>query len=162
MLHRQGSQRERGVLKGMILATNPAGGPIQTLRRTRRGFTLLSMLMPLCAGVAQAEALAPPVETEAVQVMPIIKKLDLSGTVTSPQASQLSTAVAGPVIAVHFDTGAHVRTGDVLLEIDAGLEDATLKKAQAQADQAAAEVEDAKRRLRIAEKLGMAGTRRRC
>jgi membrane fusion protein (multidrug efflux system) len=139
----------------MNLARCHTVGPVQSALCTRRRsvLLLLSLLMPLCSALARAEAPAPPVETEVVRVMPIVKKLDLSGTVTSPQASQLSTAVAGPVTAVHFDTGAHVKAGEVLLEIDAALEEATLKKAEAQAAQAAAEVTDAKRRLRIAERL---------
>jgi multidrug efflux pump subunit AcrA (membrane-fusion protein) len=121
--------------------------------RHRPALIVLSLLIASFCTLARAEAPLPPVDTEVVRVMPILKKLDLSGTVTSPQASQLSTAVAGPVTAVHFDTGASVKAGEVLLEIDAALEQATLKKADAQAAQAAAEVADAKRRLQIAERL---------
>jgi RND family efflux transporter MFP subunit len=73
--------------------------------------------------------------------------------VTSPHASQISTSVEGLVSAVHFDSGAHVKKGDLLLELDPELEEAAYKQAEAQAHQAAAEVKDAKRRLRIAESL---------
>lgn len=114
---------------------------------------VVSLLIATFCTPAGAEAPLAPVETEVVRVRPILKRLDLSGTVTSPRASQLSTAVAGPVTAVNFDTGASVKTGEVLLEIDAALEQATLKKADAQVAQAAAEVADAKRRLQIAERL---------
>lgn len=95
----------------------------------------------------------PPVQTEVVQIAPVIRKLELSGTVTSPHASQISTSVEGLVSAVYFDSGAHVKVGDLLLELDAELEEAAYDQAQAQAAQAAAEVEDAKRRLKIAESL---------
>ena len=72
---------------------------------------------------------------------------------TSPHASQVSTSVEGLVSAVYFDSGAHVKAGDLLLELDAELEEAAYDQAAAQAAQAAAEVEDAKRRLKIAESL---------
>lgn len=101
---------------------------------------------------AQAQAV-PPVETEAAREAPVIRKLELSGTVTSPHASQISTSVEGLVSIVHFDSGAHVKKGDLLLELDAELEQAAYDQAAAQAAQAAAEVQDAKRRLRIAESL---------
>jgi membrane fusion protein (multidrug efflux system) len=104
-----------------------------------------------CAFI-EAQAIAP-VETEMVREAPVVRKLELSGTVTSPHASQISTSVEGLVSAVYFDSGAHVKQGDLLLELDPELEEAAYKQAEAQAHQAAAEVEDAKRRLHIAESL---------
>ena len=100
----------------------------------------------------EAQAI-PPVETEVVKEAPVIRRLELSGTVTSPHASPISTSVEGLVSAVHFDSGAHVKQGDLLLELDAELEEAAYAQAEAQVAQAAAEVVDAKRRLGIAESL---------
>jgi len=114
------------------------------------GFFLAALAYPGSAIEAQA---IPPVETEMVQKAPVIRKLELSGTVTSPHAAQISTSVEGLVSAVHFDSGAHVKKGDLLLELDAELEQAAYDQAEAQAAQAAAEVVDAKRRLAIAESL---------
>lgn len=114
------------------------------------GFFLAALAYPGSAIEAQA---TPPVETEMVQKAPVIRKLELSGTVTSPHAAQISTSVEGLVSAVHFDSGAHVKKGDLLLELDAELEQAAYDQAEAQAAQAAAEVVDAKRRLAIAESL---------
>jgi membrane fusion protein (multidrug efflux system) len=96
---------------------------------------------------------APPVETETVRKAPVVRKLELSGTVTSPHVSQISTSVEGLVSAVHYDDGAQVKEGDLLLELDAEMEQAAYDQAAAQAVQAAAEVKDAERRLRIAESL---------
>jgi membrane fusion protein (multidrug efflux system) len=95
----------------------------------------------------------PPVETETVREAPVVRKLELSGTVTSPHASQISTSVEGLVSKVYFDSGAQVKRGDLLLELDGELEQAAYEQAEAQAAQAAGEVQDAKRRLRIAESL---------
>lgn len=100
----------------------------------------------------EAQAI-PPVETELVRKAPVVRRLELSGTVNSPHASQISTSVEGLVSKVYFDSGAHVKEGDLLLELDAELEQAAYDQAEAQAAQAAAEVADAQRRLRIAESL---------
>ncbi len=111
---------------------------------------MAGLLFATFAAVAQP---VPPVETETVREAPVIRKLELSGTVSSPHASQVSTAVQGLISAVHFDSGAHVKQGDLLLELDSELEEAAFEQAEAQTAQAAGEVEDAKRRLRIAESL---------
>lgn len=118
------------------------------------GGSTLGLLIVFVSGPAlHAQALVPPVETEVVRLAPVVRKLELSGTVTSPHASQISTSVEGLVSAVHFDSGAHIKEGDLLLELDSELEDAAYHQAEAQVAQAAAEVEDAKRRLGIAVKL---------
>jgi membrane fusion protein (multidrug efflux system) len=126
----------------------------RTARRARWGACLALFLAAWACSSDVGEAQnIPPVETEVVHEAPIIHKLELSGTVTSPHASQVSTSVEGLVSTVYFDSGAHVKQGDLLLELDAELEQAAYAQAEAQAAQAAAEVADAKRRLRIAESL---------
>jgi len=113
---------------------------------------LLAVMATYPLGSIHAEP-APPVETETVRKAPVVRKLELSGTVTSPHVSQISTSVEGLVSAVHYDDGAQVKEGDLLLELDAEMEQAAYDQAAAQAVQAAAEVKDAERRLRIAESL---------
>jgi len=95
----------------------------------------------------------PPVETEEAREAPVIRKLELVGTVTSPHASQISTSVEGLISTVFYDSGAEVKQGDILLELDSEIEEAAYKQAEAQSAQAAAEVKDAERRLKIAESL---------
>ncbi|MEM8573720.1 MAG: efflux RND transporter periplasmic adaptor subunit [Pseudomonadota bacterium] len=95
----------------------------------------------------------PPVETETVRESPVIQKLELSGSVSSPNASQISTLVPGLVSRVLHDSGAHVKEGDVLLQLDSELEEAAYEQAVAQTKQAEGEVRDAKRRLDIAASL---------
>lgn len=124
-------------------------------RRRAHGAAFLSFfLAALAYPGASIEAQAiPPVETEVVKEAPVIRRLELSGTVTSPHASPISTSVEGLVSKVYFDSGAHVNQGDLLLELDSELEEAAYAQAEAQVAQAAAEVTDAKRRLGIAESL---------
>ncbi len=123
-------------------------------RWAQRSVALCSLASALVYPSTSVEAQSiPPVVTEVVRETTVIRKLELSGTVTSPHASQVSTSVEGLVSAVHFDSGAHVKEGDLLLELDAEIEEAAYLQAEAQVAQAAAEVVDAKRRLGIAESL---------
>lgn len=138
-------------------------GNFRARRKPRDGRTLGRLvlcgaaLVALCvADTFATQAYAqpvPPVETETVRESPVVRKLELSGTVTSPHASQISTLVEGLVSTVHFDSGAEVKEGDLLLELDSELEEAAYEQATAQAKQAAGEVRDAKRRLDIAANL---------
>ena len=119
----------------------------------RAAFLSLFAVAAVYADAPSEAQSIPPVEIEVVREAPVIRKLELSGTVTSPHASQVSTSVGGLISSVYFDSGAHVEKGTLLLELDAELEQAAYDQAAAQTAQAAAEVEDAKRRLRIAESL---------
>ncbi len=126
-----------------------------SLRPWRRAAVVAGLLAVAAAGVPSSLHAQPiaPVETETVQESPVIRKLELSGTVSSPHASQISTSVEGLVSVVHFDSGANVKKGDMLLELDDELEQAAFEQAAAEAVKAAGEVTDAKRRMRIAESL---------
>jgi RND family efflux transporter MFP subunit len=101
---------------------------------------------------AQADQ-AIPVVVETVRSVDLVNNLELSGTVTSPRVSQISAAVPGRVQTVHFDSGASVEAGTVLLELDPALEEIAIRQADAEIAQAEAELADAKRRLGIAENL---------
>lgn len=102
---------------------------------------------------AFAQSSKPRVQAQTVRIHPVIKKIELSGTVTSPRVSQISTSVEGLVRDVHFDSGAKVKRGDALLDLDSEVEQAALRQAKAQTAQAAAELADAQRRLKIAKNL---------
>jgi RND family efflux transporter MFP subunit len=120
----------------------------------------LAFAVVLCGGLFAERHLAPaqadtaiPVVVETVRAAPLINNLELSGTVTSPRVSQISTAVPGRVDAVRYDSGASVETGDVLLELDPALERIAIRQADAEIALAEAELADARRRLGIAESL---------
>src|SRR5680860_1000425 len=106
-----------------------------TCRRPSRWGTCLALFVTVLAypGASVEAQAVPPVETELVREAPVIRKLELSGTVTSPHAAQISTSVEGLVSAVHFDNGAEVKRGDLLLELDAELEEAAHAQAAARA-----------------------------
>ena len=123
--------------------------------RTAAAFMVLCAL--ICAGPAgrsaQADNAPIPVVVETARKAPLVNNLELSGTVTSPRVSRLSTAVPGLVTTVRFDSGASVRKGDLLLELDPALEEMAVRQAKAEVAEAEAELADTYRRLRIAENL---------
>lgn len=96
---------------------------------------------------------AAPVTVEVVRTEALVNRLELSGTVTSPRVSQISTSVPGLIETVHFDSGAKVEAGDLLLELDPKLEEEALKQAEAEVQQAEAELADSQRRFKIAKGL---------
>ena len=127
---------------------------------SNRQSDLIKLVFALCGTLLLLGQMLPahaqkatPVSVEVVKTAPLINKLELSGTVTSPRVSQISTAVPGLVEAVHFDSGANVKEGDLLLELDPALEEMALKQAETEKAQASAELKDARRRLGIAEGL---------
>lgn len=90
---------------------------------------------------------------ETVREIPLVDRLELSGTVTPRRISQLSTELPGLVAAVRHDSGATVAAGDVLVELDPVLEEIALQQTVAEIKDAEAQLADAHRRLRIAEDL---------
>jgi RND family efflux transporter MFP subunit len=101
------------------------------------------------AAVAEA-----PVAVESVSNRPIVRQIDVTGTVTSPRTALLSTAVGGLVADLAIDEGDRVATGMALLSLDAELAQAALDRALAEVRQREIAVADARRRLAEAEKVG--------
>jgi RND family efflux transporter MFP subunit len=99
-------------------------------------------------------AAAPPVTVTAAETAPIVEVVRVSGTVTSPQSAVLSPSIAGLVETVHVDAGDRVDSGDVIVTLDRELEDLALARATAEAAQAQAALNDARRRLGEAERVG--------
>lgn len=123
--------------------------------RLAAAYLIVSTLICLGSGLrpALADNGAIPVVVETVRKAALVNNLQLSGTVTSPRVSQLSTAVPGLVTTVRFDSGAAVRKGDLLMELDPALEEMAVRQAKAELAEAEAELADAFRRLHIAENL---------
>lgn len=118
------------------------------LLRLSLGALLLLQPAPLIAQNSAAR-----VEIETVRAQPVFRKVELSGTVTSPGVSPISTSVEGLVSDVLFDSGATVKRGELLVLLDNEVQEAALRQSQAQVAQSIAELADAKRRLKIAEDL---------
>lgn len=121
--------------------------PVFVLRRHYILFVGLFIVIP-AAGAA-----ATTVAVERTETAPVFKQVRLTGTVTSPEVSQVSTSVGGLVKAVHVDTGDHVAAGAPLLDLDRRLESLTLQQAQAATREAREELADARRRLAEARRL---------
>ncbi len=105
--------------------------------------------------VATASVLAEaPVRVESVSGQTIIQQINVTGSVTSPRSAVLSTAVAGLVDEIVVDEGHRVKTGDVLLSLDAELAELALDRSLAEVRQSETALDDAKRRFADAEAVG--------
>lgn len=101
-----------------------------------------------------AVAAGPPVGVASAETRPIVEIVRVSGTVTSPQSAILSPSVAGLVEAMNVDAGDRVVAGDVIVTLDRELEELALERASAEAAEARTALEDARRRLGEAERVG--------
>ncbi len=120
--------------------------------RTLLSCWLLSLVCLPPAAAAESQRGAP-VQVDIAQQQPILKQIQLTGTVTSPLVSSLSAATSGLVKTVHAEEGTHVAKGDVLLTLDAELVEQQLLAAEASVAQARNANNDAQRRLREARTL---------
>ena len=84
-------------------------------------FMLVAMLATWVAIVAAQNA--TPVNVGTVGLAPIIEEVPLTGTITSPRAARLSTAVGGLVERVYVDAGDRVEQGKVMLILDPEIEE---------------------------------------
>ncbi len=101
-----------------------------------------------------AAAGGPPVTVSEARVQPVVRILPVSGTVTSPRSALLSPSVGGLIDDFAVDAGDTVAAGDILVSLDAELEQLALERARATLAQAEAGLADARRRLAEAERLG--------
>lgn len=84
----------------------------------------------------------------------IVEEVPLTGTVVSSRMAKLSTEISGLIDSIDVDIGDQVKTGTEILRLNADLEKLALQAKQAETKQARQELEDARRRLNDAEKLG--------
>ncbi|MCG8324227.1 MAG: efflux RND transporter periplasmic adaptor subunit [Thiotrichales bacterium] len=109
-----------------------------------------ALVLVLLAGTALTEV---PVRVEPAADRPIVRQINVTGTVTSSRTAVLSTAVAGLVAELLVDEGYRVTTGDVLVNLDAELAQLALERAVAGLQQRETALEDAKRRFAEAEQV---------
>ncbi|MDO0947142.1 efflux RND transporter periplasmic adaptor subunit [Chromohalobacter israelensis] len=110
-------------------------------------------LTMLVATADVATAQETQVETQRVRETPRVEMLRLSGSVSAPRTSHLSSAEAGQVSTLHVDLGTHVRQGERLLTLDSREAELERQRAQANVDQARAARDDARRLLDEANQL---------
>ncbi|MBT8139724.1 MAG: efflux RND transporter periplasmic adaptor subunit [Gammaproteobacteria bacterium] len=94
----------------------------------------------------QSAATDIPVAAQVAQSQPIFVSVQLTGTVTSPSNSTLSTSTSGLVESIYVEEGAIVEAEAVLLELDAKLVELQLKNMQAKYKQEKIAMQDAERR----------------
>jgi RND family efflux transporter MFP subunit len=99
-------------------------------------------------------AAGPPVSVATSELAPIVETVNVNGTITSPQSAVLSPSVAGLIKTVHVDAGDRVDAGQVIVTLDRELGELALRRSEAEAAQAEAALDDARRRLAEAEKIG--------
>lgn len=104
---------------------------------------------PLAAQSQEARS----VRVAPVQNEPLVRSVELVGTVNARRTSALSVRVEGLVETLHVDVGSRIAAGQPLLELDKIL--AVIRRDQTDQAIAAseAELEDARRRLKEAESL---------
>ena len=101
------------------------------------------------ASAPAGAASAPPVSVTLVRaaVRNFTLALDASGTVTSLSSVDVKPQVSAQVLAVHVKEGQFVQRGQALFTLDARVDQANLKKAEAQLQKDEASLADAKRQL---------------
>lgn len=114
---------------------------------------LIATLLCLAAAIAEAQGASMRVVVQPLEMAPVIRELELSGTLRSLREAQLSVAAEALVSKIHVDVGSRVEKGQLLLELDSTLVERELQRAKAQANAARISVDEAKRLLKEAVKL---------
>ncbi|MDF2176741.1 efflux RND transporter periplasmic adaptor subunit [Aliiglaciecola sp. CAU 1673] len=102
-----------------------------------------------------APSMAEDVSVEALVVksQPIFEEVSLSGTLTSPHLSLVSTQIAGLVEKILADATDEVKAGQPLLMLDSELSSIALEAAKARLESARQTYQDSQRRYREAQAL---------
>ncbi|MEX0957751.1 MAG: efflux RND transporter periplasmic adaptor subunit [Burkholderiales bacterium] len=128
---------------------------MNTIVRHRLRLGTTAVLLAL-TGIADIPAWAQqpaPVVVATVRQAPLERMLRLTGTVTSERLAALSPRVSGLVSRMRVDAGDQVKTGAVLLELDATIAQLALARASAGLEEARAQLEEAQRLYEEAERL---------
>lgn len=125
------------------------------LPRQRLPVVVLTTALLILSGDSPLAAAdrSPLVVVSTAQTDTVIRQVPLTGTVTSARTARLSSEVSGQVEAVSVEVGDRVETGAALIELDREIEQLTLEALRASTRQARAELADAKRRYKDAERL---------
>lgn len=111
------------------------------------------LLIGLAAATASAQRPAMKVLVAKVERAPLAETLPLSGTLTSPKASNLTTRLSGSVETLYVDVGSRVQAGDQLLALDEKLGRLELDRLDGALRQAEILYKDAVRRVDEAREL---------
>lgn len=119
---------------------------------------LLIMASTPFTGQLLAQEEVKPVEvTRTEKIEGLENKVTLTGTVTSPRRSRLSSRTEGLISKLNVDAGHTVKQGDVLMELDTKLAELDLSLIEAEIEQSEIELANAKRLVEEAESLTKSG-----
>ncbi|MFW5970063.1 MAG: efflux RND transporter periplasmic adaptor subunit [Halofilum sp. (in: g-proteobacteria)] len=127
--------------------------PTPDRRISSAAATPIVLLLGLCLLEPVFAQRAAPVAVTRAERETIVREVNLTGSLASPRRSELTPEVSGRATEVIAESGDRVETGDLLLELDTGLRRIELRQAEAAREEAAANLGDARRRLREAEDL---------
>lgn len=117
-------------------------------------YRVLLAVMTVGATAVTASHAASPVEVSQSEMQPVVQIVTVNGTVTSPQSAILSPSIGGLVEKTLVDAGDRVEAGAILVALDSELGRLTLERTVAEETQARIALDDAKRRLAEAERVG--------
>lgn len=122
-------------------------------------FTTLILASLLLTGPLHAKRGGIPlVVVDTVKQGPVTEEIPLTGTVTSPRVTNISSEVSGLVKTVHIDTGHNVNVGQTLITLNSELSSLDLKAARASTWRTREELADAQRLLADAQRLAKNNT----
>jgi HlyD family secretion protein len=108
-----------------------------TYRPSRFTVAAIALVLLVVAGLAYLLTRPAAVDTARIESTRITQSVVVSGRVLAPAKSDIGSAITGRVQRVAFDEGAHVKAGDLLIELEQAELAAAL--AQARAAEAAAQ-----------------------
>lgn len=107
---------------------------------------LIFRIIPvIAASLALLSAETRPVTVETAILAPVVSRLELTGSVSARQRSQLSSRSSGLVRTMHVDAGDVVKQGDLLMDLDPELAEIELERLDAESEQARIELADSER-----------------
>lgn len=115
---------------------------------------IVAAVLIVGGGFTAAVAEAGPVSVDESRRQAVVQVVLVSGTVTSPQSAVLSPSVGGLIERIDVDAGDRVDKGAVVVALDRELGMLDMERARAEEAQARSELEDSRRRLAEAERVG--------
>ena len=120
----------------------------------KRSPSVITTALILGLAAIPTVSVAAPVSVEQSATRPVVQVVMVSGSVTSPQSAVLSPSVGGLIERIDVDAGDQVAAGAIVVAMDRELESLDLERVRAEESQARSELEDSRRRLAEAEKVG--------
>lgn len=114
---------------------------------------LLSTLLMLLTSASQAQEEVTRITIQQVEASPLKRQVPITGSVSSPRVSTLSSEISGLVSELQVDAGDKVTQGDLLFELERELSEIARTRSEAELTQVREVLADSERRFEEAEKL---------